>query len=284
MNTDTMGVYRIDLNLWRRLHIDARINLHFHRLRWFSPFRKRRDFVAVLYLMDRIIVCWIIRLSASNDPDVRRRRADPRHSCRNGPTPIGWRKKEVAGLCAGGARTGRRKYIGPHIEHRQEVISAISIRRGNDHRLFGHIEPCGGLKSIKVYSYHSFEITGRVLARAREEIHRTSAEFFTRRNVGRLFSCQIHYYQWVEVKIGVDPDGMSRVLRNRCCVRSTAAAGTTKINAAINAAIDPSFITNLPMRIFRADFAWQQNYRLFTFGENGAEETPVGPGDRSCIG
>src|SRR5262249_23026940 len=100
------GGHRIDLNLWRRFHIDARINLYFHRFCGFSPFRQRRHLITSLYFVNWIIIWRAVRPRSPNDPNEGRRRTDPRHARRDVPAPAGWSNKEVACLCAGRAPAG----------------------------------------------------------------------------------------------------------------------------------------------------------------------------------
>ena len=53
------------------------IDLHLDRLRRLAPFRERRDLVAGLDLVNRLIVRRAVRLGAADDPDIGRRRVDP---------------------------------------------------------------------------------------------------------------------------------------------------------------------------------------------------------------
>src|SRR5262249_62232766 len=101
-------------------------------------FRQRRHLVTSLYFVNCIIIWRTVRPRSPNDPNKGRRRVDPRHARWDVPAPAGWSNKEVACLCAGGTPAGGGKYIGPHIKHWQQVISAIGIRRGNDHGLRSH--------------------------------------------------------------------------------------------------------------------------------------------------
>ena len=64
--------HRIDLDFWRRLHIDAWVRLEFDRLGCLSEFGKQRDLIASLNLVNRIIVRRAVRLGAADDPDIRR--------------------------------------------------------------------------------------------------------------------------------------------------------------------------------------------------------------------
>src|SRR5262249_7762823 len=100
------GGHRIDLNLWRRFHIDARINLYFHRFFGVSPFREPRHLVNRLDFANCIIIRRAVRPRSPNDPNEGRWRTDPRHARWDVPAPARWSNKEVGCLCAGRAPTG----------------------------------------------------------------------------------------------------------------------------------------------------------------------------------
>jgi hypothetical protein len=42
----------------------------------------------------------------------------------------------------GCAPAGRREHVNPHVEHRQEIKAAISVRHRDDNQLVRHIQPC----------------------------------------------------------------------------------------------------------------------------------------------
>src|SRR5262245_26467179 len=50
-------------------------------------------------------------------------------------------------LRASGAPARRGEYIRPHVEHRQQVITPVGIRRGNNQRLFDEIQPRNRVQS-----------------------------------------------------------------------------------------------------------------------------------------
>src|SRR5262249_8987264 len=96
----------------------------------------------------------------------------------------------------------------PHVEHWQKIITTISIGRRHNHRLLGQVEPGNGIKSIEVYPHHALEISGRIFRHARERIHWAFAELLAGLNVCGLLSCQIHYDEWIEIEISVNPDSL----------------------------------------------------------------------------
>ena len=139
------ALHGIDLSFWRRLHVDARIDLHLDWHRRLTPLRQRRDLVTGLDFVNRIVVRRTISLGAANDPDIGRRRFDLRKSCRYGSAPAPWRNEEVARLRSRGAPTRRRKYVRPHVEHGQEIITSARVGDGDDHRLLGEVEISNGV-------------------------------------------------------------------------------------------------------------------------------------------
>ena len=66
----------IHLNLWRRLHIHARVDLCRHRLRCLAPARERRDLVACLNFVNCVVVLRSVSLGPADYPDIGSRRGD----------------------------------------------------------------------------------------------------------------------------------------------------------------------------------------------------------------
>ena len=143
--------HRIDLDFWRRLHIDAWVRLEFDRLGCLSEFGKQRDFIASLNLVNRIVVRRAVRLGAADDPDIRRWGFDALGILRKLELlgePVAQIRPPARGRHQKGPRLGacrsppwRGKNIGPHVEHWQEVVASISIRGTEDERFFGHVQP-----------------------------------------------------------------------------------------------------------------------------------------------
>src|SRR5580698_3100612 len=100
--------------------------------------------------MHRIVIRWTVRLGAADDPDIRRGCFDLCKSRGYGSTPARWRDKEIGGLRSGRAPTGRREYVGPHIEHWQEVVTSVCVRGRNYHGFFCKIENCRGVQRVEV--------------------------------------------------------------------------------------------------------------------------------------
>ena len=161
----------IDLCLRGRLHVNAWVDLHLDRLRRLAPLRQRRDLVAGLNFVNRIVIRRTVSLRAANDPDVGSRRFDLRKSCRNGSAPASWRDQEIARLRSRGAPTRRRKYVRPHVEHRQEIITPARVRDRNDHRFLRQVQIAAGIQRVEVRSHDRFEIRGRECVCVSERVH-----------------------------------------------------------------------------------------------------------------
>jgi hypothetical protein len=92
------ALHGINLNLWRRLHVDARIDFHLDWLRCLAPFRERRDLVSGLNFVNRFVILRTVSLGASDDPDIGSRRFYLGKSRGNGSAPAPWREKEIGRL------------------------------------------------------------------------------------------------------------------------------------------------------------------------------------------
>jgi hypothetical protein len=64
--------HRIDLRLWRCLHIDAWVRLKFDRLGRFSILGKKADLITGLNFADCVVIWRAVRLGSADKPYVRR--------------------------------------------------------------------------------------------------------------------------------------------------------------------------------------------------------------------
>ena len=215
-------------DLRRRLHVDARIDLHLGRLRLLAPLRQRRDLVAGLDLVNRVVVGRAVGLGAADDPDIRRRRVDALRAVGslNSSTNLSRRSGQPGGVTrklpasrSGRAPARRGEHVGPHVEHRQQVIAAAGVGRRDDHRLLGQIEPAAGIERVEVRP-----TTTRMSAvgNARdigERVHRAADASRARLLIGELLARQVHGDERIEIEIGVDADRVRLLLgdgRLRC--------------------------------------------------------------------
>ena len=53
----------------------------------------------------------------------------------------------------------------------------MGVRRGDNHRLPGQVEPRAGIQGVEVRPHDALEIGGRVSRDVVEHVHRTLAEF-----------------------------------------------------------------------------------------------------------
>src|SRR5262249_27478322 len=95
---ELIGRHAVHLNFGRRLHVNARVDLHLDRCRWLAPLRQGRDFVTPLYLMHGVIVGRAVCLGSTYDPDIRGGCVDAREVGGDRAGPSGWRDKEVPSL------------------------------------------------------------------------------------------------------------------------------------------------------------------------------------------
>ena len=116
-----------------------------------------------------------------------------------------------------GAPAGRSEHVGPHVEHRQQIVTAMGVRRGDNHRLPGQVEPRAGIKRVEVRPHDDFEISGRVSRDVVEHVHRTLAEFLAGFDVDGLLARDVHRDERVKVKIGVDADGCASCSVTAAC-------------------------------------------------------------------
>jgi len=77
---EPLARHGIGKDLGRSLDVDARVNRRLDRLCRLAPLRQRRDLVAGLHLVYRIVIGRPICLGAADDPDIRRGRGNPRHA------------------------------------------------------------------------------------------------------------------------------------------------------------------------------------------------------------
>ena len=203
-------------------------------------FGKRGDLVAGLDLVNRSVVRRAVRLGAANDPDIGRWRFDPlrvlwKLELLGKPVaqirpPARGRYQERPGLGARRPPAWRRKHIGPHVEHWQQVIASVSIRNRDDDGLFGHVQPCAGIQRVEVGAHDTLEICRRIFGHVDERVHWTFEGFLARFNVRELLSGNVHRHDGVEINIGVHCDGVRLLFgdwralgqRRGCCRRAKA--------------------------------------------------------------
>ena len=201
------ALHGIDLNFRRRFHVDARIDLHLDRLGRLAPLRQRRDLVTGLDFVNRIVVRRPISLGAANDPDIGRRRFDLRKSRRYGPVPAPRRDEEIARLRSRRAPTRRGKYVRPHVEHGQKIITPARVRDGDDHRLFGEVEIANGVQRVEIGPHHLPHVGGRKRRKAEQRIHRR-ADPFAGLDIRELLAGHVHCHKRVEIDVGVPGNGL----------------------------------------------------------------------------
>ena len=185
------GRHRIDLDLRRRLHVDAGIDGADHRLGGLAPARDRRDLVAGLDLVHGVVVGRPVGLGAADDPDIRRGRVDANHARRQRAAPARRHHGIVAGLGSGGAPARRGEHVGPHVEHRQQVVAPLRIGNRDDHRLLGQVEPGAGIQRVEVRPDHDLHVRRRVCGDVGERVHRR-VDALGLGDVGQLLSREVH--------------------------------------------------------------------------------------------
>ena len=122
-----------------------------HRLRRFTEIGKQGDFVASLDLVNRVVVRRTVGLGTADHPDIGRWRFDalgvlwklellgkPVAQIRP-PAGRRYQKGPRPGARRSPARRG--KDVGPHVEHRQQIVAFIGIGNRDDDGLLGHVEP-----------------------------------------------------------------------------------------------------------------------------------------------
>ena len=132
---------------------------------------------------------------------------------RSGPTGRG--DEEIARLGAGRPPAGRREDVRPHVEHRQEIIPTVRVRRGDDQRFLGEIEPRDGIERVEVRAHDALEIGRRIFRDAHEHIHRAFAEFLPGFDVRELLPRDVHRQERIEVDVGIDADGAGFLFGDR---------------------------------------------------------------------
>ena len=215
------GRHRVDLDLRRSLHVNRRVDLDLDRLGCLSPLGKRRDLVACLDLVNRVVVLRAVRLRTADDPDVRSRGIDALGVFRElefldepisqiGP-PSGRNDNEIASLCTGCAPARRGEHIRPHVEHRQQVIAAVCIGNRHDHRLLGEIKPSRGVERIEIRPNNDFHVRWGILRNVCERVH-WPAKSFPRLDIAELFARYVHGDERVKIEVRVDSDRVRLLL------------------------------------------------------------------------
>ena len=233
------GRHGVDLRLRRRLHVDGGVDLHLRRHRLLAPLRQRRDLVAGLDLVHGVVVRRAVGLGAADDPDIGRRRIDALRVVRQPEfldeplaqvrPPARRRDQEIACFRSGGAPARRGEHVGPHVEHRQQIVAAAGVRHRDDHRLLGQIEPAARIERIEIRPNHDLHVGGGKRSDIGEAVHRAADAPGLGLLIGELLSGHVHGDEGIEIEIGVDADGVrlflcdsggSRRARGRCKQKS----------------------------------------------------------------
>jgi hypothetical protein len=181
---------------------------------------RRRDFVARLNLVNRLVVGGTVGLGAADDPNIRRRRLDARHALRDGAGPATGGHEKIGGFGSGGAPARRGEHIGPHVEHRQKVVAPIGVGRRDHHRLFGEIKPAARIEGVEIRPHHHAHVGGRKRANIGKAIHWATDRRRSRLLVGELPACHVHGDDRIEIEISVDTERVSLLLAERSGVGS----------------------------------------------------------------
>src|SRR5262245_60532047 len=73
-------------------------------------------------------------------------------------SPASRRDQELLRLWPGCPPTRRSKHVGPHVEHRQQIVAAPGIGHRNDYWLLADIEPSRRIQRIEIWPHHTLEI------------------------------------------------------------------------------------------------------------------------------
>ena len=196
-------------------HIDRRIRLERHRCRRLAPFGQRRDDVAGLDLVDRIVVGGAVGLGPPDDPGIRRWRLDPLgilgqlefvdEAVTQIRPPADRGNQEMPCLGSGGPPSWRRKNIGPHVEHRQEVVPTSCVGDRDDHRFLAEIEPGARVERIEVGPHHRLHVRRRKSRNVGKMVH-GPAESRVRAHIRQLPAGNIHADERIKIEIGFHSD------------------------------------------------------------------------------
>jgi len=211
---ELVGGHRIHLNFWRRLHVHRRVDRDPGRRCRLAPLGERRDLVARLDFVHGGVICRAVGLGSPDNPHIRRRRVDPRHARRNLAAPAGRRDEKVGRLRASCPPAERGENVRPHVEHRQEIVAAVRVRRRDDQRLLGEVEPGARIEGVEIRPDDVFEIRGRIGRDVTEHIHGAAARLRARLDIGRDAPRYVHRDQRIEIEIGVDGERMGGLRRH----------------------------------------------------------------------
>ena len=206
------GRHRIDRDLRRRLHVDGGIDSADNRLGRLTPARQRRDLVAGLDRVHRVVVGGPVGLGAADDPDIRRGRVDANHARRQRAVPARRHHGVIGGLGAGGAPARRGEHVGPHVEHRQQVVAPMRIGHRDDHRLLGQVEPGAGIQRVEVRPDHDLHVRRRERGKVGEGVHRR-VHALGLGDVGQLLARNVHCDERIEIQVGRHADRSARPVR-----------------------------------------------------------------------
>ena len=137
--------------------------------------------------------------------------------------PAGRRHEEVAGSRSRGAPAGRSEHVGPHVEHRQQIIAPAGVGRRDDHRLLGQIEPAARIERVEIRPHHDAHVGGGKCSDIGEAVHRAADASRGRLLIGELLPGQVHGHRRIEIEIGVDADGMRLLLGDRAAAMAAGA-------------------------------------------------------------
>ena len=199
-------LHRVDLLFRRSFDVDARIDIRLHRDCWLAPARQRRDLETFLDGVDRVIVRGAIGLRTADDPDIGRRRIDACEVRRHIAIPARRDEQEIARLCARRTPARRGEYVGPHVEHGQEIVATTGVGHRNHHRFAREVNPAARIQRVEIGPHDRFHIGGRESRNVIEGVHRP-ADTLAGLGVDELLARQIHGDERIKVEVRVDGDG-----------------------------------------------------------------------------
>jgi hypothetical protein len=115
----------------RNLRVDRALG------RWvvLPPSRERNRREASLELMDVLEVRFAVGLSSTDDPTHSGRRAADIHTLREFSLPPGSDNRNRLLARAGGSLAGTSKHVAPHVEHREQIVTALGVSHSLPDRL-----------------------------------------------------------------------------------------------------------------------------------------------------
>ena len=117
---------------------------------------------------------------------------------------------------AGGAPPRRSEHIGPHVEHRQQVITPAGIRHRDDHRFLCQIKPPERIERVEVGPDHRSILRSRICRDVCERVHRP-AEALTWLAFVSCLRVRSMVTSEIEIEVSVHADGVRFLLGNGLC-------------------------------------------------------------------